>query len=72
MTDEVPYRIDMWDDEVDIIKSFEVETQRSIENLEKITIYPATDYVLTKEEIRAGIDKIKKDLKKKSVILTIS
>ena len=69
LTDEVPYRIDMWDDEVDIIKSFEVETQRSIENLEKITIYPATDYVLTKEEIRAGIDKIKKDLKKNSEAL---
>lgn len=54
---------------LNIIKSFEVETQRSIENLEKITIYPATDYVLTKEEIRAGIDKIKKELKKNSEAL---
>ena len=32
LTDEVPYRIDFWDDEVDIIKSFEIENQRSIEN----------------------------------------
>ena len=30
LTDEVPYRIDFWDDEVDIIKSFEIENQRSI------------------------------------------
>ena len=34
LTDEVPYRIDFWDNEVDIIKSFEIENQRSIENLE--------------------------------------
>lgn len=64
LTDEVPYRIDMWDDEVDLIKSFEVETQRSIENLEKIIIYPATEYVLKSQEINEGIDKIKKALQK--------
>ena len=59
LTDEVPYRIDFWDDEVDIIKSFEIENQRSIENLESIKIYPATEYFFTEEEIKAGLDKIK-------------
>ena len=59
LTDEVPYRIDFWDDEVDIIKSFEIESQRSIENLSTIRIYPASEYFLTKEEIDAGIGEIR-------------
>lgn len=64
LTDEVPYRIDFWDDEVDIIKSFEIENQRSIENLESIKIYPAIEYFFTEEEIKAGLDKIKLELNK--------
>lgn len=64
LTDEVPYRIDFWDDEVDIIKSFEIENQRSIENLESINIYPAIEYFFTEEEIKAGLDKIKLELNK--------
>lgn len=62
LTDEVPYRIDFWDDEVDIIKSFEVESQRSIENMESVKIYPATEYALTKEQINEGIKKIREEL----------
>lgn len=64
LTDEVPYRIDFWDDEVDIIKSFEIESQRSIENLSTIRIYPASEYFLTKEEIDAGIGEIRAALDK--------
>lgn len=63
LTDDVPYRIDFWDDEIDIIKSFEVNTQRSIENLESIKIYPAGEYTISKEQIKAGTEKIKKELK---------
>lgn len=62
LTDETPYRIDFWDDEVDIIKSFEIESQRSIENLETIKIYPAGEYSLSKDEIAAGVERIKKEL----------
>lgn len=63
LSDDVPYRIDLWDEEVDLIKSFEIESQRSIENLSKIRIYPATEYILTKEQIARGVEKIKKELK---------
>lgn len=62
LTDEVPYRIDFWDDEVDIIKSFEIESQRSIENLESIKIYPANEYSINKEQIEKGIEKIRSEL----------
>ena len=44
LTEEVPIRIELWGDEVDSIRTFDVESQRSIENLEEIRIYPASDF----------------------------
>ncbi|MCI8418092.1 MAG: transcription-repair coupling factor [Lachnospiraceae bacterium] len=43
LTEENPVRIELWDDEVDSIRSFEVESQRSVENLQEICIYPAAE-----------------------------
>ena len=39
-TDETPVRIEFWDDEVDSLRSFDAETQRSLGNLKDVTIYP--------------------------------
>jgi transcription-repair coupling factor (superfamily II helicase) len=61
LTNDNPYRIDFWDEEVDIIKSFDVASQRAIENLESIEIYPATEYIITKEQVEKGIKKITKE-----------
>ena len=44
LTEEVPIRIELWGDEIDSIRTFDVESQRSIENLKEIIIYPATDF----------------------------
>lgn len=62
LTDETPYRIDFWDDEIDIIKSFDIESQRSIENIECVKIYPASEYLLSKDTVAKGVKKIKKEL----------
>ena len=43
LTEENPWRIELWGDEVDSIRSFDVESQRSLENLEEIVIYPAAE-----------------------------
>ncbi len=43
LTEEQPVRIELWGDEVDSIRTFDVENQRSIENLEEVTIYPAAE-----------------------------
>ena len=43
LTEELPWRIEFWDDEVDSIRSFDPQTQRSVENLEEVTIFPATE-----------------------------
>ena len=41
LTAENPYRIELWDTQVDSIRSFDAESQRSIENVEDVTIFPA-------------------------------
>lgn len=43
LTEEMPVRIEFWGDEIDSIRSFDVESQRSVENLETVTIYPASE-----------------------------
>lgn len=44
LTEEQPIRIEFWDDEIDSIRTFDIDSQRSIENLESISIYPATEF----------------------------
>lgn len=63
LTEECPYRIDMWDDEVDTIKTFDAESQRSIENVDELVIYPAGEMVLSKERIDRGIHRLEAELK---------
>ncbi len=58
LTEENPYRIELWGDEVDSVRSFDILSQRSIEKLESISIYPATEFVLSDERIRAGLEKL--------------
>lgn len=61
LTEENPYRIELWGDEVDSIRSFDAQSQRSIENLESITVFPATEFVLEEEQIRAGIKRLEQE-----------
>ena len=49
LTEENPWRIELWGDEIDSIRSFDAESQRSLENLDEITIYPAVEKVGEKE-----------------------
>ena len=55
LTEENPYRIELWGDEVESIRSFDVLSQRSIEKLEAISVYPATELILSKKELDAGL-----------------
>ncbi|MGX7419974.1 transcription-repair coupling factor [Carnobacterium gallinarum] len=45
LTEEHPVRVELFDTEVDSLRYFEADTQRSIEPIEKITILPATDTI---------------------------
>ena len=58
LTEELPFRIELWDDEVDSIRSFDPESQRSVEQLTEAVIYPASELVFTCGQIEKGLEKI--------------
>jgi len=58
INEKLGLRIELWGDEIDSIRYFNVVSQRSIENVEKATIYPAHEYIL-EDKIDLVIEKIK-------------
>lgn len=64
LTEENPYRIELWGDEVESVRSFDILSQRSIEKLECVSVFPATEFVLDGERIRAGLKKLEEEAKK--------
>lgn len=61
LTEEVPYRIELWGDEIDSIRTFDVSSQRSIERVNTVTIFPAAEIILEPEEMKLGLKKIDKE-----------
>ncbi len=61
LTEENPYRVELWGDEVESIRSFDILSQRSIETLQSICIYPATEMILTQEELKKGLERMEKE-----------
>ena len=66
LTEENPIRIELWGDEIDTIRYFDCESQKSIENIDRVSIYPAAELVLSDEEKAGGIDKLKAEAKRVS------
>ncbi len=52
MGHHTPYRIDLFDDEVETLREFDVETQRSSGKIENINLLPAHEFPLTPEAIQ--------------------
>ena len=63
LTEENPYRIELWGDEVESIRRFDVLSQRSVEALKTVTIYPATEMILTKQQKLDGLKAIEAEAK---------
>ena len=61
-SEENAIRIDFFGDDVDSIRSFDILTQRSIENIQEVIIIPASEIIYTNEEKDNFIEKIKHDL----------
>ncbi|OAI46082.1 transcription-repair coupling factor [Gammaproteobacteria bacterium SCGC AG-212-F23] len=51
MGSDTPFRIDLFDDEIDSIRIFSVETQRSLDKIEKIELLPAKEFPLSEKAI---------------------
>ena len=59
MGSKTPFRIDLFDDEIETIRSFNPDTQRSIEQIEEIKLLPAKEFNFTQQ----GIDLFRQKFK---------
>lgn len=64
LTEENPIRIELWGDEIDSIRSFDILSQRSLEPVKAFTLLPASEVILTEEQRNAGIAKLRKETEK--------
>ena len=62
LTSEFPYRIELFDTEVDSIRTFDSETQRSHKKLEEVLIGPATELLLTEEDFARAHNRLENAL----------
>ena len=67
-TEDTPVRMELWGDEIDSIRYFDALSQRSIEQIPEVTVYPATELVLTDDQRLAGYRRIETELKKQTEI----
>ena len=51
MGSEQPYRIDLFDDEIETLRTFNPDTQRSVEKVESIRLLPAREFPLDKKSV---------------------
>ena len=61
LTEEMPYRIELFGDDVDSIRYFDVTSQRSVDSLEQIVIYPAAEMILTEHQKVIGTERMQKE-----------
>jgi transcription-repair coupling factor (superfamily II helicase) len=58
-----PYRIELFGDEVDSIRTFNSESQRSIEKVKSVEIFPAKEMILNKDNISKAVSTIEEELR---------
>ncbi|MBR5577381.1 MAG: transcription-repair coupling factor [Lachnospiraceae bacterium] len=61
LTQENPYRIELWGENVESIRSFDVLSQRSIEKLHSVILYPAVEMIIPTLSLEKGMEKIQKE-----------
>ncbi len=68
LTEDAPVRIELWDEEVDSIRSFDVDSQRSIEQLDEICIYPASDMILSGKRINDAVKRMREEYQEQEIL----
>ncbi|HCM88819.1 MULTISPECIES: transcription-repair coupling factor [Vagococcus] len=72
LTSDYPVRIDLFDDEIESLRLFDADTQRSIKEIDQIMISPAMDTPITKEQLVLGAEKIQKLMETKLSLMAPS
>jgi len=70
LTFQHPVRIEFFDVEVDSIREFDEDNQRSLDNLEKVIVPPATEYVFSTDNLQKGTVKLQEEVEKKLATTT--
>ncbi|KAF3982030.1 MAG: transcription-repair coupling factor [Methylococcales symbiont of Hymedesmia sp. n. MRB-2018] len=52
MGSKYPYRIELFDDDIESIRTFDPETQRSLKKVDKIELFPAREFPFTDDAIK--------------------
>ncbi|WP_163583002.1 transcription-repair coupling factor [Gracilibacillus saliphilus] len=64
ITEEQPLRIELFDDEIDSIRYYDAESQRSLEKQEQVTVVPTTELLLKDSDLVAAGQKLEQSLNK--------
>jgi len=64
LNENKPYRIDLFDDEIETIRTFDVDTQRSSVRTKQCEIYPMYEFFYTDEELNVIKEKVEDKLEK--------
>jgi len=62
---EQPIRVEFWGDEIESLREFDVLTGETIRKFENYRIYPANQYVTTKEKVERACKSIEKELEER-------
>ena len=68
MTAEDPIRVELFDTDVDTIRSFDAQTQRSVSNLDEAVIGPATELIVDETARSTAAEAIRKELEKQKAV----
>ncbi|MCD8221179.1 MAG: transcription-repair coupling factor [Clostridiales bacterium] len=69
MTQDQPVRIELWDNEIDLIRLFDLESQRSVEQLDQVDIYPAVEFASVWEQDGMSAEKPEQKRERETVSL---
>ena len=64
LTNDNPIRIELWGDEVESVRIFDAESQRSLATVKEACIYPACEMLMSKEVRAEGFARIEREVKK--------
>lgn len=64
-----PVRIELFGNEIESIRYFDIATQKSIERISEVKILPANEFLIEDEELKEGIEKIRDILEKDKEVL---
>ncbi|MCR4999049.1 MAG: transcription-repair coupling factor [Lachnospiraceae bacterium] len=61
LTEDMPLRVELWGDDVDSMRQFDPGTQKSLEDVEEVAIYPAMEMIVDSEGLAEGLRRMEAD-----------